>query len=190
MSGSDALAARIAPHLELLYPREHVEVTRQLVDLAEAYAPRLSGRHFEPPTHRTSCLITYGDGIRRRGEAPLHTLTSFLRDHVGDVLSDVHLLPMFPWTSDDGFAVVDHREVNPALGTWADVARVPAASTAETRNWRTPSRATRPPSIPSHRTVCGTPAGTTPGVHCATAAPSAARTSWTTTSAGCAPPRT
>ena len=28
---------------------------------------------------------------------------------------------MFPWTSDDGFAVVDHREVNPALGTWADV---------------------------------------------------------------------
>jgi len=37
------------------------------------------------------------------------------------VLSDVHLLPIFPWTSDDGFAVVDHRMVNPALGTWSDV---------------------------------------------------------------------
>ena len=28
----------------------------------------------EPPTQRTACLITYGDGIRRRGETPLHTL--------------------------------------------------------------------------------------------------------------------
>ena len=71
----------------------------------------------EPPTHRTACLITYGDGIRRPGETPLHTLAGFLDEHVGDVVSDVHLLPMFPWTSDDGFAVVDHREVNPALGT-------------------------------------------------------------------------
>ena len=54
---------------------------------------------------------------------------AFLHDHVGDVVSDVHLLPMFPWTSDDGFAVVDHRAVNPALGTWADVAELRAPST-------------------------------------------------------------
>ena len=75
-----------------------------------------------PPTQRTACLITYGDGIRRADETPLHTLAGFLHDQVGDLVSDVHLLPMFPWTSDDGFAVVDHRAVNPALGTWDDVA--------------------------------------------------------------------
>ena len=105
----------------MLYPDGADEVTRELVALAESYRHRLAGRRIEPVTERTACLITYGDGIRRRGEAPLHTLAAFLRDHVGDVLSDVHLLPMFPWTSDDGFAVVDHRAVNPALGTWADV---------------------------------------------------------------------
>jgi glucosylglycerate phosphorylase len=33
---------------------------------------------------------------------------------------------MFPWTSDDGFAVVDHRAVNPSLGTWDDVAELAA----------------------------------------------------------------
>ena len=33
---------------------------------------------------------------------------------------------MFPWTSDDGFAVVDHRVVNPALGTWDDVSDLAA----------------------------------------------------------------
>ncbi len=125
-AGADGLAARIGPHVELLYPDQHDEVTRRLVDLAVEYAARLRGRVVEPPTHRTSCLITYGDGIRRRGEAPLHTLAAFLRDHVGDVLSDVHLLPMFPWTSDDGFAVVDHRAVNPALGAWGDVAELAA----------------------------------------------------------------
>ena len=79
-----------------------------------------------PPTHGTACLITYADGIRRSGEAPLHTLAAFLDEQVGDVVSDVHLLPMFPWTSDDGFAVVDHRQVNPALGSWSDVAEIAA----------------------------------------------------------------
>ncbi len=118
------LAARISPYLELLYPDDHAAVSRRLVDLAEEYADRLAGRDIAPPTHRTACLITYGDGIRRRGETPLHTLAGFLHEHVGDVLSDVHLLPVYPWTSDDGFAVVDHREVNPALGTWADVAEL------------------------------------------------------------------
>jgi glycosidase len=121
---TDALGARISPYLELLYPDQHDEVCRRLVDMAEAYARRTSGRRVAPPTERTVCLIVYGDGIRRAGETPLHTLSGFLHDHVGDLVSDVHLLPMFPWTSDDGFAVVDHRAVNPALGTWADVAEM------------------------------------------------------------------
>ncbi len=118
------LAERISPLLELLYPHDHAEVCLRLVSLAEEYADRLRRRRMALPTHRTACLITYADGIRRRGETPLHTLAGFLHEHVGDVLSDVHLLPMFPWTSDDGFAVVDHRAVNPALGTWDDVAEL------------------------------------------------------------------
>src|SRR5687767_13622031 len=103
---SDRLAARISPYLELLYSDDHDEVCRQLVAMASAYAERLGGRAVAPPTQRTVCLITYGDGIRRADETPLHTLSGFLHDHVGDLVSVVHLLPMFPWTSDDGFAVV------------------------------------------------------------------------------------
>ena len=118
---AEELRRRVAALVDGLYPDAHVEVTDELVALAEGYRQRLAGRRVEPATERTACLITYGDGIRRRGESPLHTLAGFLREHVGDVVSDVHLLPMFPWTSDDGFAVVDHRAVNPALGTWGDV---------------------------------------------------------------------
>ncbi len=123
-SGATELAARIAPYVALLYPGRQAEVGAELVALAQRYAVTLSARAVEAPTHRTTCLITYGDGIRRPGEAPLHTLAEFLDGHVGDVVSDVHLLPIFPWTSDDGFAVVDHRAVNPALGSWDDVAEL------------------------------------------------------------------
>jgi glucosylglycerate phosphorylase len=121
---TDDLTDRISPYLEQIYPDCHVEVCGRLVAMAATYADRLGGRTVAPPTQRTVCLITYGDGIRRADETPLHTLSGFLHDHVGDLVSDVHLLPMFPWTSDDGFAVVDHRAVNPSLGTWADVAEM------------------------------------------------------------------
>ena len=124
--GDGALADRIAGYVNQLYPDQAVEVCRRLLDLAETYAARLGGREVPAITHRTAYLITYGDSIRRHGEAPLHTLTAFLHEYVGDALSDVHLLPMFPWTSDDGFAVVDHRAVNPALGRWSDVADLAA----------------------------------------------------------------
>ena len=74
-----------------------------------------------PPTEATVCLITYADAFRRPDETPIHTLDGLLREVVGDVVTNVHLLPIYPWTSDDGFAVVDHRRINPSLGTWEDV---------------------------------------------------------------------
>ena len=118
------LATAISPLLESLYPERHQEACERVLLLAEKYADILREREIPAPTHRTACLITYGDGIRRHGETPLHTLAGFLHAHVGDAFSDVHLLPMFPWTSDDGFAVVDHRAVNPTLGTWDDVGEI------------------------------------------------------------------
>ncbi len=40
------------------------------------------------------------------------------------MVSGVHILPFFPWSSDDGFAVVDYRRVAPEYGDWDDVARL------------------------------------------------------------------
>ncbi len=120
------LEATLAPLVELVHPARHVEVRTALVDLAEEWQGRLSGRPVRRPDQSTTYLITYGDAIRREGETPLATLGQVLRDAVGNVVTDVHLLPMFPWTSDDGFAVVDHRAVNPELGTWYDIAELGA----------------------------------------------------------------
>lgn len=69
-------------------------------------------------------LITYGDSLRREGQVPLQTLHEFLRTHVGDSVSAVHILPFCPFSSDDGFAVIDYDVINPDLGTWEDVSQI------------------------------------------------------------------
>lgn len=66
-------------------------------------------------------LITYGDTLKKDGEKGLCTLKSFLDEFVGEAISSVHLLPMFTYTSDDGFSVVDYKEINPDLGDWKEV---------------------------------------------------------------------
>jgi sucrose phosphorylase len=63
-------------------------------------------------------LITYGDSIIKEGEMPLQTLHTFLNNHLKHEITNVHLLPMFPYTSDDGFSVVDYMKINPDLGDW------------------------------------------------------------------------
>lgn len=63
-------------------------------------------------------LITYGDSIYTNQEKPLLTLHQFLQKYVKETISDVHLLPMFPWTSDDGFSVKDYLAINPEYGDW------------------------------------------------------------------------
>lgn len=73
-------------------------------------------------TEHDAILITYGDQLREPGRPPLQTLRDFLNLHLRDVVSGVHLLPCFPYSSDDGFSVVDYLAVDPALGTWEDVA--------------------------------------------------------------------
>lgn len=69
-------------------------------------------------------LITYGDSIIKDDELPLVTLKKFLIKHFKDTFSTVHVLPFFPYSSDDGFAVKDFYKVNPELGNWEDIENI------------------------------------------------------------------
>ncbi|MEK9773252.1 MAG: sugar phosphorylase [Opitutae bacterium] len=66
-------------------------------------------------------LITYADMIQSKGRAPLDVLREFCSQHLKDAVSTVHLLPFYPWTSDDGFSVVDYRQVHSDYGKWTDI---------------------------------------------------------------------
>jgi sucrose phosphorylase len=72
-------------------------------------------------TERDSILITYGDQLQQPGEKPLQTLGAFCNQHLNGVVSGIHILPFYPWTSDDGFSVRDYRKVDPNFGDWEDI---------------------------------------------------------------------
>lgn len=69
-------------------------------------------------------LITYADQISAKGEKALPVFTRFYNKWLSYSFSHVHLLPFYPWSSDDGFSVVDYHEVAPETGTWRDVAEL------------------------------------------------------------------
>ena len=106
--------------LQIIYPEQYETVLAQVEELVASYVG-------EQPTvtagwsERDSFLITYGDSLQNQTDKPLKVLHNFLKQRVGSALSFVHLLPFCPFTSDDGFSVVDYRQINPALGDWQDV---------------------------------------------------------------------
>ncbi|MEM7521447.1 MAG: sugar phosphorylase [Pseudomonadota bacterium] len=69
-------------------------------------------------------LITYGNSMLDGSHKPLDLLNDFLNRYMAGVVNGVHVLPFFPYTSDDGFAVTDFRAVNPQLGDWPDINRI------------------------------------------------------------------
>jgi glycosidase len=75
-------------------------------------------------SQRDAMLITYGDQVREPNVPPLQTLAACCDQHLIGVVSGVHLLPFYPSSSDDGFAVIDYQQVDPALGNWAAVTRI------------------------------------------------------------------
>ncbi len=76
-----------------------------------------------PALPKQAILITYGDQISddQQRYSPLNQQHLWLKQHMGDVLSAVHILPFYPFTSDDGFSVQDYRNVNEAMGDWHDI---------------------------------------------------------------------
>jgi glycosidase len=69
-------------------------------------------------------LITYGDSIKEEGKMPLATLYKFLNTYMREAVSAVHILPFFPYSSDDGFSIIDYRKVNEELGSWEDIHQI------------------------------------------------------------------
>ena len=113
----DALCGDLA----LLYGARSREVTRRIASLIDRWrkkiVPRPSGW-----TERDTMLITYADSVGAEDDVGLEELKNFLQRRVGDRVSFLHLLPFYPSTSDDGFSVVDFREVALDFGRWEDVA--------------------------------------------------------------------
>lgn len=69
-------------------------------------------------------LITYADQFMEAEKPTLETLTTFFDRHLKQTFSLVHLLPFYPYSSDDGFSVIDYHQVNPIVGSWQHISRL------------------------------------------------------------------
>ena len=96
----------------------------RLTALIEKYRAQIPTPRARALTERDAVLITYGDQVRTSDESPLHTLADFCAAHLHALVSTIHILPFFPYSSDDGFSVIDFRAVNSDFGTWDGVTRI------------------------------------------------------------------
>jgi sucrose phosphorylase len=126
---NQSFSLKLAALLEQVYPDlDSAILSSQVI---EAFWPEGSHRRKRGRvpgnnqwSERDSLLITYGNSIVDGQHKPLDLLHDFLERHLKGVIDGVHILPFFPYTSDDGFAVTDYRAVNPVLGDWADISRI------------------------------------------------------------------
>lgn len=66
-------------------------------------------------------LITYGDQFKEEGKPTLQTLKKMYDAYFADKFGIVHILPFYPYSSDDGFSVIDYKAVHPEMGDWSDI---------------------------------------------------------------------
>jgi sucrose phosphorylase len=143
MEGQTELNQTIRDRLENLYGARAQEADDRIAECLRSNAhlvnsrvdvdPRMDthgGATFSPHprwSERDVVLITYGDQIhpsenRPHNATPLATLREWLSfEQLQGLLSVVHLLPFSPYSSDDGFSVIDYRQVASEIGTWDDV---------------------------------------------------------------------
>ena len=72
-------------------------------------------------SEKTLLLISYGDNLKNKNEVPLKTLKNFFEKNLKNCFEILHILPFYPSSSDGGFSVTDHKNVNKDLGTWNDI---------------------------------------------------------------------
>jgi len=124
-----SIGQKIAQLLEQIYPDLDGAVLSSMV--IDAFWPEGTMRRKRGRvrgnglwSQQDALLITYGNSIVDGAHKPLDLLSDFLDRYLAGTVNAVHILPFFPYTSDDGFAVSDFRSVNPQLGDWPDINRI------------------------------------------------------------------
>ncbi|GAB55082.1 hypothetical protein GPUN_0951 [Glaciecola punicea ACAM 611] len=140
MDKVNLLNEKVRHHLDTIY--QGIFPSDKLDDIALELLKRMRISHEHdiliPQVHtnlwneKDVVLITYGDSIiepsadlsQGMHKPPLQTLYTFLDKYCAHAVNHVHILPFFPYSSDDGFSVIDYSSVNQALGSWDDVTRI------------------------------------------------------------------
>jgi sucrose phosphorylase len=114
----------INQRLHRLYPKEIAQkAVKDTIDLIFKYKQRIDSREYHM-SEKDVILITYGDQVNTHGEASLHTLKRFMDLHLKGIINSIHILPFYPYSSDDGFSVVNYSAVDPQMGSWREIENI------------------------------------------------------------------
>jgi sucrose phosphorylase len=118
----------IAELLVFLYGEETGKlVLPEFMEILAGYGAESGSRKSGAISHRDAFLITYGDmlapaeGEKDSGDSGFARLDRFLKKWNRGSFSYLHLLPFHPYSSDDGFSVIDYRAVDPRFGSWEEI---------------------------------------------------------------------
>jgi glucosylglycerate phosphorylase len=116
---------KIESLLRTIYPEQDPSGVLDGVDsLISRYRKEIPDRSRSRADETTAVMITYGDQFSGPDGPPLLYLRRFLDEYLPDIVTGVHILPFCPYSSDDGFSVIDYRKVDPALGGWVDIEKI------------------------------------------------------------------
>ena len=110
----------IREHIAFLYPKQVGQTLEGIQLLVEKYRDIIPVGKFEV-SNTDAVLIAYADSFLDVGERPLQTLKRVSEKYLADCVNSIHILPFYPFTSDDGFSVSNYKEVNPDVGSWEDI---------------------------------------------------------------------
>lgn len=112
---------KVMNHLNKIYDEKSLDEAKELFSQLLLEYTKDEFKETTVVTQKNVYLITYGDSFIDQKQAPLHVLQEVINEKLTDTITDIHLLPMFPYTSDDGFSVTDYLKINPQLGDWQDI---------------------------------------------------------------------
>ena len=122
---SKLLKIKINYHLTQIYKGKNNNLANKIFNIFfKKNLPILPNKNETKWTQEDIILITYANTFVDDKKVPLKNLFFFLSKYIKGIINSIHILPFFPYSSDDGFAVIDFIKVNESFGSWDDIKRI------------------------------------------------------------------
>ena len=99
------------------------QINNLYLDIKSIFTEVIKDKKKELWSEKDVLLITYADSIIKKNQKNLITLSNFLTKYCKE-FTYVHILPFFPFSSDDGFAVEDYKKIKKEHGSWNDLKKI------------------------------------------------------------------
>ncbi|CCJ33201.1 sugar phosphorylase [Caloramator australicus] len=114
------MSEKVKEKIEFLYKGQDTEkIFSEIMSIIKNFKNQRKRKEFFD--QEDVILITYGDQFKGNDKNPLFYLKQFCDEYIKDIINTIHILPFFPYSSDDGFSVIDYKKVDPDLGDWEDI---------------------------------------------------------------------